>query len=117
MVLCVTSLRIRLWPPFGAVLGEEGGVKEPTLCTPRLPPTDVCSGSTSESADGAAVVLGGGRVEVCDVGGGGAIDLADTVAVISTSILLLCEHSVGGARAVALVFVCVVADNVVRRLV
>lgn len=40
MVLCVTSLTIRLWPPFGAVLGEEGGVKEPTLCTPRLPPTD-----------------------------------------------------------------------------
>lgn len=40
MVLCVTSLRIRLWPPLGAVLGEEGGVKEPTLCTPRLPPRD-----------------------------------------------------------------------------
>ncbi len=40
MVLCVTSLTIRLWPPFGAVLGEEGGVKEPTLCTPRLPLKD-----------------------------------------------------------------------------
>ncbi len=40
MVLCVTSLTIRLWPPFGAVLGEEGGVKKPTLCTPRLPLKD-----------------------------------------------------------------------------
>ncbi len=46
-------------------------------------------------------------MEACDVGGGGAIALvlgwADTVAVISPSILLLCEHSVGGAEAVALV--------------
>lgn len=59
-------------------------------------------------------------MEACDVGGGGAIALvlgwADTVAAISPSTLLLCEHSVGGAGAVALVFVCAVADNVVRRL-
>lgn len=58
-------------------------------------------------------------MEACDVGGGGAIAFvlgwADTVAVISPSILLLCEHSVG--RAVALVFVCVAADNVVWWLV
>lgn len=40
MVLCVTSLRIRLCPPFGAVLGEVGGVNEPTLCSPRLPAID-----------------------------------------------------------------------------
>lgn len=81
----------------------------------------LCSGSTSESADGAEVVLGGGRVEACDAGGGGAIALvlgwADMVAVRSPSILLLCEDSVSGAGAVALVLVCVVADNVVRRLV
>lgn len=60
-------------------------------------------------------------MEACDAGGGGAIALvlgwADTVAVISASTLLLCEHSVGGAWAVALVFVSAVADNVVRRLV
>ncbi len=60
-------------------------------------------------------------MEACDVGGGGAIALvlgwADTDAVISPSILLLCEHSVGGAEAVALVFVCVAADNVVWWLV
>lgn len=60
-------------------------------------------------------------MDACDMGGGGAIALvlgwADMVAVISPSILLLCEDSVGGAGAVALVFVCVVADNVVRRLV
>lgn len=32
MVLWVTSLRIRLWPLFGAIFGDEGGVKEPALC-------------------------------------------------------------------------------------
>lgn len=60
-------------------------------------------------------------MEVCDMGGGGAIALvlgcADTVSVISLSILLLCEHSVVGAGAVTLVFVGVVSDNIVRRLV
>lgn len=59
-------------------------------------------------------------MEVCDVGGGGAIALvlgwADTVAEISPSTLLLCEHSAGGAGDIALFFVCAVADNV-RRLV
>lgn len=32
--LWVTSLRMRLWPLLGAILGEEGGVREPTLCNP-----------------------------------------------------------------------------------
>lgn len=32
MALWVTSLRIRLWPLFGAIFGDEGGVKEPALC-------------------------------------------------------------------------------------
>lgn len=33
--LWVTSLRMRLWPLFGAIFGDEGGVKEPTLWIPR----------------------------------------------------------------------------------
>lgn len=34
--LWVTSLRMRLWPLFGAVFGDEGGVSEPALWIPRL---------------------------------------------------------------------------------
>lgn len=34
--LWVTSLRMRLWPLFGAVFGEEGGVNEPTFWIPWL---------------------------------------------------------------------------------
>lgn len=34
--LWVTSLRMRLWPLFGAAFGEEGGVSEPALWLPRL---------------------------------------------------------------------------------
>lgn len=37
MALCVTSLRMRLWPPRGATLGDEGGVREPTLWPERPP--------------------------------------------------------------------------------
>lgn len=34
--LWVTSLRMRLWPLFGAAFGEEGGVSEPALWIARL---------------------------------------------------------------------------------
>lgn len=74
----------------------------------------LCTGSTSEPAGGAEVVLGGGGVEACAEGGGGAIALVLGWAEISLSTLLLCEHSAGGAGAVALLFVCAVADNVKR---
>lgn len=60
-------------------------------------------------------------MEACDVGGGGAIAfvLGWTGRVpeldinISTTTLLVSEHSAGGAGAVAFVFVCVVADKLV----
>lgn len=33
--LWVTSLRMRRWPHFDAVFGEEGGVKDPNLLVPQ----------------------------------------------------------------------------------
>ena len=35
--LCVTSLRMRRWPPLAAIFGDEGGVREPTLWNVRPP--------------------------------------------------------------------------------
>lgn len=65
------------------------------------------------------MALGGGRVEACDVGGGGAIALVlgwvgrvpEPDKIISPITVLVSKHSAGGAGAVAFGFVCVVADK------
>lgn len=76
---------------------------------------------TNGGGGGSELALGGGRVEACDVGGGGAIALVlgwtgwapEPDTIISPTTLLVSEHSAGGAGAIAFVFVCVVADILV----